>query len=79
LSAAKSGRQKCLNFTLAFNAELGDGFAEIVGEQRNAEQISGGAPVVGARGFGAQFASVFDAAVAAAEPGERDQVDLLVH
>jgi len=33
----------------AFDAELVDGFAEIVGEKRNAEQIGGSAPVVGAR------------------------------
>jgi hypothetical protein len=39
---------------------------EIIGEQWNSQQIGCGAPIVGARGFGAQIGPVFNVAVAAA-------------
>ena len=75
-------RRRCpggaLTFILAGNPKLRDGLVEIIGEQRNTQQICRRAPVVGARRFGPQIAKVPDFAVATAKPGQRYEVDLLI-
>ena len=55
--------------------ELREPLFQIIAEHGHAEEIRRRALVVGAVGFGAQFGPVLDCAVAAAEPGERDEVD----
>src|ERR1041385_8881206 len=59
-------------------AEQREAFLEEVAELRHAEQIGGGALAVGGGGFLAYARPVVGGVVVAAEPGERDQIDLLV-
>ncbi len=63
---------------VAGDAELRARLIEIVRKQRHAEQIGDGAVIVQAGRFGAQLVPVVERSIAAAKPGERHQVDLLV-
>src|SRR5579872_3374106 len=59
-------------------AELRKSFLEHVTQQRHAHQILRRPPVMRAGGLGAKIAPIVEVAVAAAEPGQRHKVDLLV-
>src|SRR5580704_12241795 len=59
-------------------AELREAFLEQVAEQRDAKKVFSSPSVVRARGFRPNVVPIIQLAVTAAEPGEGDEVDLLV-
>jgi hypothetical protein len=50
----------------------------VIAEKRHAQEVFGGPLVVRAGGLGAEVLPIIEVTVAAAEPGQGDQVDLLV-
>src|SRR6516165_6399391 len=62
----------------ARGAELGERILQMIGQQGHSEQIRGGALVVQANGFRPQVLPVLERAVAATEPSQGHQIDLLV-
>src|SRR5437762_4356256 len=69
--------QSCL-VGFARPAEQREALFQVVRQQREPEQVVRGSPVVLTCRLRAQLRPVLDPAVAAAEPGERDEIDLLV-
>ena len=59
-------------------SEFVEAFSQKIAEQRFAEQIARGPPIAPFRGFTAQIVPFLDRAVAAAEPHQRDQIDLFL-
>src|SRR6516225_1157953 len=59
-------------------AELGESILQMIGQQRHSQQIRGRALVVQASGFRAQVLPIFERAVAATEPSQGHQIDLLI-
>src|SRR5579871_1557707 len=59
-------------------AELSEAFFEDIAEKRHAQKIFGRSSVIGAGGFGPNVVPIIQLAVTTSEPGEGDQVDLLV-
>src|SRR5262249_33903434 len=78
LRRAKNERRLRRGTLVVRDSERGQALFQIVRQQRHAQQIRGGAPVVGTRRLGAQIVPLLDAAIAAAEPCQGDEIDLLV-
>jgi hypothetical protein len=55
-----------------------EAFSQKIAEQRFAEQVARSPPIAPFRGFTAQIVPFLDSAVTAAEPHQRDQIDLFV-
>jgi hypothetical protein len=59
-------------------AEFRKRFFQMIGQHRHSQQVCRCSLIVCAGGFGAKFVPIFDISVAASEPGEGDEIDLLV-